>query len=459
MIAYERAPSDYYLRTKLAGQKAYATERLQASSIDEAVAAAPQVFVRLHQPVLKVSHEVVSTNTRNRSRSQTPIKFEVQSGKAKKGKSEPIKKAIEEFLAFEQKRCDNKRIVQETFDDRAKILRKLVLPYLTQKKVTQTQQIKVNTFDDFDAWRSGTSESPITRNHELRVTKFWVDHWLVKHQLIDPQVVINKLFLRKMRVTKSELDANPPIVEEDWRKITDYLRDWENAGKNHSNHRVHLWRVLFRTFCLVMKNSGIRPNELLNLRWRHVIWESEVEVSPSGKQHEKYVAHIQIPKEIAKTGVAREVPVGGNGSQRLREWKMYLDQYLKNPKVPKRYRKVKLSDFIFGQPSLDYGVQCYSHFGDRWRKMREELEDDFRGHPLSERKYTVYSMRSTFAEQCLMRDPPVEAYLVAKWCGHDIKILNRHYERMNVRSRSRELTATPFGQKKDKREYVDFKDL
>ena len=68
------------------------------------------------------------------------------------------------------------------------------------------------------------------------------------------------------------------------------------------------------------------------------------------------------------------------------------------------------------------------------RRVKGQLE----GNRFSDRNYTQYSMRSTFIENQLANG--VDVYLVARACGHDISVLQRHYDRMDIQRRARELT-------------------
>ena len=42
-----------------------------------------------------------------------------------------------------------------------------------------------------------------------------------------------------------------------------------------------------------------------------------------------------------------------------------------------------------------------------------------------------------------------DIFLLSRIAGHDVKILQRHYERMDIRLRSREITQIDFGKTKD----------
>tara|TARA_B100002051_G_scaffold243903_1_gene250121 strand:- start:43 stop:225 length:183 start_codon:yes stop_codon:yes gene_type:complete len=54
-------------------------------------------------------------------------------------------------------------------------------------------------------------------------------------------------------------------------------------------------------------------------------------------------------------------------------------------------------------------------------------------------------MRSTFIEDNLLAGKDI--FLIAKAAGHDVKTLMRHYERIDLRKRSREMTEFGMGKK------------
>ena len=62
-----------------------------------------------------------------------------------------------------------------------------------------------------------------------------------------------------------------------------------------------------------------------------------------------------------------------------------------------------------------------------------------KGHKFdSERPYTLYSMRSTFIENHILRG--TDAYLLARICGNSVATIMQTYERIDIRKRTKELT-------------------
>mgnify|MGYP002044683823 FL=1 len=86
------------------------------------------------------------------------------------------------------------------------------------------------------------------------------------------------------------------------------------------------------------------------------------------------------------------------------------------------------------------------NFGKSWKKIIEAVQEELKGHKFSERKYSIYSMRSTFIENNLIAG--MDIFLLARICGHSIQMLTKHYERMDIRKRAEEITRINFGKKR-----------
>ena len=75
-----------------------------------------------------------------------------------------------------------------------------------------------------------------------------------------------------------------------------------------------------------------------------------------------------------------------------------------------------------------------------------------KGNPFSDDPYTLYSLRSTYIENQLLNG--VDIHTVARVCGHSVAVLERYYERMDIKRRTRELTHIDFGTTKDQLKIV-----
>ena len=70
--------------------------------------------------------------------------------------------------------------------------------------------------------------------------------------------------------------------------------------------------------------------------------------------------------------------------------------------------------------------------------------------------YTLYSMRSTFIKNNILRG--TGAYLLARICGNSVTKIIQTYERIDIRKRTKELTDIEFGSKKGNPETISLFD-
>ena len=87
----------------------------------------------------------------------------------------------------------------------------------------------------------------------------------------------------------------------------------------------------------------------------------------------------------------------------------------------------------------------YGRYKQLWIEIRDVIGGKLKGQLFSDEPYTIYSMRSTFIEDSLLAGKDI--LLIAKAAGHDVKTLMKHYERIDPRKRSREMTSFEMGAK------------
>ena len=71
----------------------------------------------------------------------------------------------------------------------------------------------------------------------------------------------------------------------------------------------------------------------------------------------------------------------------------------------------------------------------------------------SDQKYTMYSLRSSYINNQI--DEGKDIYLIKKITGHSLEVLQRHYDRSDVKKRKAEATARTIGKKKAKKMSID----
>ena len=93
-----------------------------------------------------------------------------------------------------------------------------------------------------------------------------------------------------------------------------------------------------------------------------------------------------------------------------------------------------------------------------WRNITDKLskEGKLKGHRFSDKPYTLYSMRSTFIEDHLLKG--TDLFLLARIAGHDVKELMQSYERLDIRTRAKEITDIQYGKTKSEAKTVNLFD-
>jgi integrase len=194
------------------------------------------------------------------------------------------------------------------------------------------------------------------------------------------------------------------------------------------------------------KNTGCRPSELLNLQWKDIEFEDITsEAKREENKSERIIAHLFI--RSSKTGEQREVP--SNTGDALLRWANYQKEY--NAKRTKE--GITRQTLVFGNPSNEMRAYKYTTYTAAWKQVMQAVAPKLSGHKFSSRQYTIYSMRSTFIENHLLKG--LDIFLLARICGHDVKMLMKHYERIDVRKRSREITRIEYGKRKYTKKTID----
>ena len=168
----------------------------------------------------------------------------------------------------------------------------------------------------------------------------------------------------------------------------------------------------------------------------------------------RYVTHIRILQ--SKTGAIREVT--SNSAEVLARWKMWQQEYLNRLKGSSTWGsfqyEITENDLVFGLPKAE-GVEItqYNTLNINWRKIMDRLKGQLRGATMSEHPYTIYSLRSSRAQELM--DKGVDVYLAATQLGHSVAMLEKVYARLPQRRRATEEAAhVEFGKRKSSSQMV-----
>ena len=426
IYCYGKDPTKWFIRVLKPGTKSYVVRLIpEATNQADAEAGCLDAYVAA---VDGIANPPAASKQR---RAATENSY-----KPAKRKRVPIREELERFLQGEKEKVLTNRIGEESFSRKARSLRKDFVGYLNFQEVTYCDQINNTFLERYPYYRRGRSKQTIKK--ELKAIAQFIKNWLGRRKLVDAEVLFDTEFVPKIKITMGDLNANPSINAGDWLTINREIRRQVKESRDFDNHRHHYWRELWWCFTYVAKSSGCRPIELRKLKWKDV---DLVEVTEG--EDRRYICYLFIRE--TKTGNPREVPCWSRTSTRLLHWRSFQNDYCKKHNLP----PYGPNDYVFGKPEADKLQYSSASYYYMWRKTINNVHERLTGNRFSEKPYTIYSLRSTFIENHLSRG--VDAYLVARISGHDIKTMHRFYDRSDVRSRSRELTILELPDERQKR--------
>jgi len=434
VFSYVTEPQRFYYRELVAGTKKYRSRLIEgAQSLDVAIENCIDTYTALRQseelfgftnPV-EVSRRAVATPRDNGRRVRT----------------KELKDCVEEFLSDESKRLNAGLLGSSTYENKVRTLRKWFLPYLAEKGCSHSQHIETETLKEYPIWRKAAKT---TRRLELVIIKDFIENYLRTKNLMRDDIDYKKM-VPKIKILDSELDANPPLDEANWRKVLVGLKDnCKRAERNH-NHRGHYFNKMFYHWIIIARNSGLRPNvELNKLRWCdvksvNVGRESESE----GKRVDKWVSIIYVKQ--SKTGRQRTVPTNGVDKQ-LRDWKIEQAEYI-NKHCPDI--EITNETLIFGNPYHEMQPYSMEHLLQIWRKMLKAMDDPLEPYVFSNKSFTLYSLRSTYICNLIIQGKGI--YDVAKLAGHTVAICEKYYARLDMAVKAEEMTEFEYGKKSSRK--------
>jgi integrase len=296
------------------------------------------------------------------------------------------------------------------------------------------------TFEDYPVFRKDVSKG--TRITELRDIGVFFRNYMVDNEYVEEKVAWSRNFIPSITMGEDELDANPAINQWDFKIISKHLRG-QFLSDSADDKRGYSRQMLFSLVHL-LKTSGCRPIEMISLRRRDIEITNPMRWSESFDQWEDdYKLKIHIRK--SKTSKKRDVLCRSNAGQHmltfLKYQREYMDKY--HPKTV-----VDSTSLIFGKPSeqMEKNFQ-YGWLSTMWRTLiYQPLKPQLKGNKFSERPYTLYSLRSTFIEECI--SDQLDVYLVARLCGNSVNIIQRYYDRHDILNRADEVQHIERGKKK-----------
>lgn len=410
----------------------------ESKSLESALENYVEAYSELREEMKAIETGVALVKSGLENSSESDISKLERYIKKNRQKSREISRCVEDYVSELQKKVKSDLIHKNTYTKKKHSLVKQLLPYLESIGISKTIQINNNTFTDYPVWRQA---SKTTKRFELIQFKDFIENYCSRNGLIANEVDM-KTLIPSIRITESELDANPPLIDkQNWNELLKGLkivRDRVDIGKRHTGE---YFDKLFYRWVLIAKNSGLRSNiELNRLRWCDVKRENVGRWSGNDKvTKDKWIATIYIKK--TKTGRQRTVPCNGVDAQ-LRMWKKEQQEYIK-----KYYPWIEVTEesLIFGNPANGMKQFCYSRYNGEWQKLMKIVKGKLKPYVFSDRPYTVYSLRSTYICNLILQGKDI--YTTAKLAGHTVAICERYYAKLDMGNKAKEVTDFRYGRK------------
>lgn len=512
LILYENGDSagKWFYKEKIEGSKdSYKTRCIEgANNLEEAKERVTEIAFDLAKDPIKPT--ILNPNIDPLdliAREEKLLRKKERLAREEQKKQQPritLDKAIKDWLLQQSKRVQAGDAADSTYSHKYNCCRHIRF-YLKHKKITLTSQINETSFDDYIIFRMHDTDKKIVIQRELSILGEFIKSYLVKNKYIPARLWLDGQFLPKITVRQSDRDANPAINPEDWNTIVDYVRDvWRKEAyepsKLHSTNQFRkeitivnrkteaksIWfRNMFWHWILVAKNSGMSPEEICKLKWKNVeiVDVGRVSNTKAQEEWEQVMGEAQVdgvPLDIEPPDLKDPSEWATEGTEWGREERLiaYIttmraktQDYREIPcnlgYVFKRWRDfvksqtdktIKGDDYVFAQIYNEMKQPSQPKIGQYWRGINKYLWSigKLKGHKFSERPYTLYSMRSTFIENHILRG--TDAYLLARICGNSVATIMQTYERIDIRKRTKELTDIEFGSKKGNPETISLFD-
>jgi len=355
--------------------------------------------------------------------------------RGEKTKSLTTKDLINLYLKREEQRISpipKTGITKETFKQKGQYLKVWERYVVEELKMgdTKIENIPPDLTRDFKFWvqrqkknfYKNTGWSPDYINSTISEVKRMYGQIGVRDKFISQTLVPQMDYMEKQPSTQVKRDI---LSVEELEKLVTYLRTNKYLKPEGSSPLEQCKRSIFREWVGISYNTGMRPKELLGLKWGDV----SVNVSDTEEQ-QKVFRILRVKSENSKTGRMRSVnrPVG----RRLERLK-------------KSYEKVGmecgLEHYIFRNPTWKKQDKNSPYhqvvFTKRLEKVLKEtgIQDEL---DKTERKITLYSSRHFYTTLRLQNGTDI--HLLSKQLGTSTHYIDQTYSHIQVETNAERIT-------------------
>ena len=306
-------------------------------------------------------------------------------------------------------------------------LQKFVEKKLAKKVI---EQIPTDVGKEFPYWAQNQDKKfykgkPYSHEYINSITaevKLMYMKFAVKNRFISNDHVPE---FERLRVQPDAGHKRDILTEEEWLKLTTYMRTNEYLKPEGRTPLEKCKRAIFREYMLVAYSTGARPNELMTMTW------GDVRVNPQdSKENQQVMRLLKVRSENSKTGKSRTInaPVARR-LQRLQ--KAYeeigmscepTDFLFRNPTPARRDKNIP-----WGQPALTKRLEKILE----WSGIQENLTR-------TRRKITLYSQRAFYVTLRLRHG--MNIHLLCKNIGSSILYVEKNYSHVVVESNTDKIT-------------------
>jgi integrase len=365
----------WYCRIKVPDSDRYKTVSLKTADID---AARERAFDQDADVRFRIKHDVPIFNR-------------------------PFSQIAQDWADFQKERVEAGQITRHRWEVIDSIIRSQLNPYVGSIQINLIGQ---DRWERYPLWRQTNGKgrngrvSDASIRTEMSIFRSIMKYAASKKYIPDGHLPKGKLLLAKVR--------REEFTPEEYRKLHTFARGWIKQTR----HPAHHWsRTVAYNFILIMCNTGMRPPEAKNLRWRDVA----IRTDDQGRRF--VVLHVRGKDKF------RNLVAAGNVAE-------YLERIRAISKATGD------NDFVF---TTSNGKRS----GGLYRRLIESLlkESGLLMSSAGTRRST-YCFRHTYATFRLSEG--VDVYFLAKQMGTSVQMIEDHYGHVNpVKNAERILQGLP----------------
>jgi integrase len=378
LIIFRRADvkhRNWYCRIKLPKQDRYKSVSLKTADID---AARERAFDQDVDVRFRIKHDVPIFNR-------------------------PFSQIAKEYADLQKERVAAGQIAHHRWEVVDSIIRAQLNPYVG---TTQISLIGQDRWQRYPLMRQTTGKGANGRVSDATIrTEMSIFRAIMAYAANKKYIPENHLFKGKLPLAKVRREEFTP---EEYRQLHTFARRWVKKARKSAN----LWyRTVTYNFILIMCNTGMRPPEAKNLRWRDVSFRTD-------DQGRKFVVLNVRGKDKFRSLVA-----AGNVAE-------YLERIRAIAKATGE------NDFVFTTSKGKPASTLYSSM------INSLLEESKLLLSSSGRRRSTYCFRHTYATFRLSEG--VDVYFLSKQMGTSVQMIEDHYGHINpVKNAARILQGLP----------------